>query len=126
MRKTFALRPEGKHPDRVLDAVRHDIRQYMKRERRKPLPEGSHFWDFDCRLGVDEGSAQALHPGELLRQIDALAQAGATQCFVVLLAKPAVRKWRPRPEEGSEAVGTDGALAVPPSEASSDDDRAAV
>ena len=34
MRKTYPLRPEGKHPDRVLDAVKHDIRKYQKRERR--------------------------------------------------------------------------------------------
>ena len=58
MRKTYPLRPEGKHPDRVLDAVKHDIRKYMKRERRDPLPEGADFWDFDCRFGA--GSCQAI------------------------------------------------------------------
>ncbi len=105
MRKTFALRPEGKNPDRVLDAVRHEIRQYMKRERRKPLPEGSHFWDFDCRFGADEASAQPLHPGELFKQIDALAQTGEAQCFVELLAKPLARKWQPLPEGASESSG---------------------
>ena len=47
MRKIFELRPEGKHPDRVLEAVKHEIRKYIKRERRRDLPEGAHFWDFD-------------------------------------------------------------------------------
>lgn len=96
MRKTYPLRVEGKHPDRVLDAVKHDIRKYQKRERRRELPEGAHFWDFDCRFGADKDSAQTVHPGELIARLDALAQGGAAQCYVELLAKPGVR--RPRPE----------------------------
>jgi hypothetical protein len=77
MRKTYPLRPEGKHPDRVLDAVKHDIRKYMKRERRRDLPEGAHFWDFDCRFGADQDSAQTVHPGRADRQLlDALAREG--------------------------------------------------
>ena len=53
MRKTYPLRPEGKHPERVLEAVKHDIRKYQKRERRRELPAGAHFWDFDCRFGAE-------------------------------------------------------------------------
>ena len=94
MRKTYPLRPEGKHPDRVLDAVKHDIRKYQKRERRRELPEGAHFWDFDCRFGADQASAQTVHPAELIGLLDALAKDGATQCYVELLAKPGVRQPR--------------------------------
>ena len=32
MRKTFPLQIEGRHPDRVLDAIRHDIRKALKRQ----------------------------------------------------------------------------------------------
>ena len=39
MRKTFPLHIEGKHPDRLLDATKHDIRKYLKRERSRALPE---------------------------------------------------------------------------------------
>lgn len=106
MRKTYPLRPEGKHPDRVLDAVKHDIRKYQKRERRRELPAGADFWDFDCRFGADKDSAQSVHPGELMNLLDALAKDGATQCYVELLAKPGVRKPRPagaEPEAASDA-----------------------
>ncbi len=105
MRKTYPLRPEGKHPDRVLDAVKHDIRKYQKRERRRELPAGAHFWDFDCRFGADQDSAQTVHPGELIGLLDTLAKEGAPQCYVELLAKPAVRQPRPpgaEPEAASE------------------------
>ena len=92
MRKTFALRPEGKHPDRVLDALKHELRKYMKRERRRDLPAGADFWDFDCKLGVDSGSAEVVHPSALIEQLDGLAQTGVSNAYVELLAKPGVRQ----------------------------------
>ena len=92
MRKTYPLRPEGKHPDRVLDAVKHDIRKYQKRQRRVALPEGVDFWDFDCRFGPSKDAAEVLHPGALMAALDALAQAGGAAAYVELLAKPGHRK----------------------------------
>jgi hypothetical protein len=53
VKKTFQLRPEGKHPDRVLDATKHEIRKYLKRERRRDLPEGVDFWDFRLQVWLD-------------------------------------------------------------------------
>ncbi len=94
MRKTYPLRPEGKHPDRVLEAVKHDIRKYIKRQRRVPLPAGVDFWDFDCRFGAAQDSAETLHPAALIAQLDELAKAGAASAYVELLAKPGVRQHR--------------------------------
>lgn len=102
MRKIYPLRPEGKHPDRVLEAVKHDIRKYMKRERRVPLPDGADFWDFDCRFGADKDSAQPLHVADLTAQLDTLAQSGAPTCYVELLAKPA--QWQRRPDTPAGAA----------------------
>jgi hypothetical protein len=107
MRKTYPLRPEGKHPDRVLDAVKHDIRKYIKRQRRVPLPDGVDFWDFDCRFGANKDSAAVLHPGALMEQLDAMAQTGATAAYVELLAKPGVRQRRPAPNVGTPAEATE-------------------
>jgi Family of unknown function (DUF6172) len=95
MRKTFPLRVEGKHPERVLEAVKHEIRKYIKRERRRDVPQGADFWDFDCQFGADEDTAAAMAPAALTAALDALALAGGEQCYVELLAKPAV--WERRP-----------------------------
>jgi len=62
MKKTFQLHVEGKHPERLLDAIKHEIRQYLKRERRKPLPAQMDFWDFDCRFGLSEEKWSMLAP----------------------------------------------------------------
>ena len=45
MKKTFALHAEGQHPDRRLEAIKHEIRKYLRRERGKALPEGADLWD---------------------------------------------------------------------------------
>lgn len=96
MKKTYQLRIEGKHPDRLLDASKHDIRKYIRRERRKALPAGADFWDFDTLLGGDEASAAVLPPAELIRAIDALVVSGATQFYVEIRSKPGKRTPRPK------------------------------
>jgi hypothetical protein len=92
MKKTFQLQIEGKNRDRVLEATKHEIRQYIKRERRKPLPEGVDFWDFDCKFGATADAAEVIHPAKLTELIDALATDGAASFYVELLAKPGHRQ----------------------------------
>ena len=110
MKKTFPLQIEGKHPDRVLDRVKHEVRKYIKRERARPLPEGVDFWDFDCQFGLSEDSAQPIHPANLIARIDQAAQEQATQVYVGLWAKHGVRTRRPASEP--EPTGDDA--AAPP------------
>jgi Family of unknown function (DUF6172) len=95
MRKTFQLTQEGRHPDRVLEAVKHEIRKYLKRERRRDLPEGVDFLDFDCRCGATKDTAQVVHLSALMASLDAVAREGATEAYVEVLAKPGVRRARP-------------------------------
>lgn len=94
MRKTFALTQEGRHRDRVLEAVKHEIRKYLRRERRRELPEGVDFLDFDCRFGATKEAAEVVHLSALIGQLDALAKEGGEQAYVEILARPVVR--RPR------------------------------
>lgn len=92
MKKTFQLRPEGKHPERVLEAIKHEIRKYLLRERRKPLPAGADYWDFDCKFGASPEAADVILIGSLTEHIDAAAaQEGATQFYLELLAKTGKR-----------------------------------
>lgn len=86
MKKTFSLAVEGKHPDRLLDAIKHELRKYLKRERKRTLPEGVDFWDFHCKLGAQEADAAVVHLSELIPGIDALVAQGAKQFYVEILA----------------------------------------
>ena len=96
MKKTYPLQVDGKHPDRVLDAVKHDIRKYFKRERSRVLPPGVRFWDFDCRVGQGPDAAQPLKPGQVVAAVDGLAKGGAGSVYVEILCKPGV--WVPAPQ----------------------------
>ena len=119
MKKTFALTAAGKHPDRVLDAVKHDIRKYLKRERRRPLPEGVDFLDFDCRFGLAADSAETVHLSALIGHVDSAARDGATSVYVEILAKPGHRTQRPRTDETlsveapSDETQPDAAMPTP-------------
>lgn len=104
MKKTFQLAIEGKNRDRVVDAVKHEIRKYLKRERRRPVPEGADYWDFDCRFGRTEAEAATTHLGNLMELINAAVADGAGSFYVELLAKPGVRKRRPAGEAAPEAL----------------------
>jgi len=86
MKKTFQLRPEGKNPDRVLDATKHEIRKYLKRERGRVLPKGVDYWDFNCKFGPSEAQAQPARVGELIGLIDALVRDGGSQFYMEILA----------------------------------------
>lgn len=95
MKKTFPLAVAGKNPERLLDATRHEIHKYLKRERRRALPEGVDFWDFDCRFGPDADAAAPAHVSELMGLIGAIAATGAPSFYVEILARHGVRPPRP-------------------------------
>lgn len=115
MKKTYPLRPEGKHPDRVLDALKHDIRKYFKRERSCPVPAGADFWDFDCKVGAAADSAETVRVGAVIEAVDALAQAGASAVYVEILSKHGVRvpaPAKPQAEQDAAPEGDDGSEAA--------------
>ena len=102
MKKTFVLRVEGKNRDRLLDASKHDIRKYVKRERAKSLPAGVDFWDFDCKIGVSEAAAESVHFAEIMGAIDALIKDRADQFYVEISSRHGHRTVRPQIPAGIE------------------------
>ena len=107
MRKTYQLNVEGKNRDRLLDASKHDIRKYVKRERGRVLPDGVDFWDFDCKFGSNEATAAVVHFATLMGLIDALALEGGEQFYVEVVTKHGRRTARPQSAENATADGGD-------------------
>ena len=70
MKKSFKLNDTKLAPARQVDAVKHEIKKYISRERRKTVPENTDFWDFDCRFGDDEATAQTINVSEINKSID--------------------------------------------------------
>ncbi len=95
MKKTFQLHVEGKNPDRLLEATKHEIRKYVKRQRRVALPEGVDFWDFDCKFGATEAAAVVVHFATLTTLIDEVVKAKGTAFYIEVLAKEGRRQAKP-------------------------------
>jgi len=100
MKKTFPLQVEGKNPDRILEAVKHEVRQYARREGRKTVPAGFDYWDFDCKVGLNAQDAEAATFAQVVPLIDAQAKTGAAACYVEVMSKPVIRARKPQGPEG--------------------------
>lgn len=87
MKKTFSLEHEKIKPARLVESAKHDVKKYLKRERRKTLPEGVDYWDFDCKFGLDEASATPVFTAEISKLIDGAVEAGNMQFYVEIIAK---------------------------------------
>jgi uncharacterized protein DUF6172 len=115
MKKTFLLQELGKENPRVVESIKNDVRKYVKRERRKTLPEGVDFWDFDCKVGADHIEPANKHLAELGAAIDAIALAGGTTVYVEILSKPGHRTKKPAAVSPDASV-TGEPLVAPPTE----------
>ncbi len=91
MKKLFALQDPRKADARVRDTIKHEVRKYVSRERKKRLPEGFDRWDFACRVGADAATAKRALLKDVSRAIDTVAATGVTHVFVELVAVAARR-----------------------------------
>ena len=99
MRKTFKLtHPKIKVP-RLVEAIKFEVKKYLKRERRKDLPPNVDFWDFDCRYGVDEASSEVIHVSAINKSISQAESEQLESFYLEILAKPGHRSKRPREEQ---------------------------
>lgn len=87
MKKTFPLESPDHAAPRVIESIKNHVRKYLKRERRKPLPEGADFWDFDCRVGRDQETPEVTHVKELIDRIDLAARDGWKSIYIEILAR---------------------------------------
>ena len=91
MKKNFTLHAAGKADARVVDSVKYEVRKYVKRERKKPVPPEFDMWDFSCRVGADQTSAGSMKLGEVSAAIDAVTSSGADSVYIEILAVPTRR-----------------------------------
>ena len=95
MKKNFPLQIEGKNADRVLEAVKHEIRKYFKRERNRVLPKEVDFWDFDCKVGSTADTAEVVKVSAVIEAVDAVAKQGTPSVYVEILSKHGIRVINP-------------------------------
>ena len=95
MKKTFRLTDPKLPLPRRVEAIKHEVRKYLQRERRKPLPPGVDFWDFDCRFGVDEASSETIHVADINQAISRAEARQLAAFYLEILARPGHRSHKP-------------------------------
>ena len=100
MKKTFKLdHPKIKVP-RLVDSVKHDIKKYLKKQRKKPLPTGANYWDFDCKFGQSEELAIEIPLSSLTKSIDELVDNNIMTIYVEITEKAIMSSGRSSAQEG--------------------------
>lgn len=91
MKKTFTLTNPKVRYARQIESVKNDLRKYLKRERRKKLPEGVDYWDFDCKYGETAETATSVHVAEIVTCVDQAEAQELMTFYIEILAKPGIR-----------------------------------
>ena len=91
MRKTFVLTHEKIKVARLIEAAKHDVKKYLKRERNKKLPEGADFWDFDCKYGPTQPLANSISVAQINKSLDEAEALQLDSFYLEILAKPGHR-----------------------------------
>ena len=98
MKKTFLLSHPKIKPARLVEAIRRDIKKYLKRENRKDLPDGADCWDFDCKFGPTEDKAEIILVSEISKCITEVEAEELNSFYLEILAKPSLKKKFTKPK----------------------------
>ena len=97
MKKTFKIKQERLNENRAVDAIKNELRKYIKREKKKDLPnKKTMYWDFDCKFGKSEEFALDCDFDHIIMELSNVVLAGWEECYIEIIAK-AVDK--PKKEE---------------------------
>jgi hypothetical protein len=99
MKKTFQLTHPKIKLARLVEAIKHDVKKYIKRERNKKLPEGVDFWDFDCKYGPTAEDANEIHLSEINKCIDNAENQQLESFYLEIMVKPGYRMKKVKPLE---------------------------
>ena len=91
MKKTFPLTSPRHEPPRVVAAIKNEVRKYLRRERKKPLPKDADYWAFECKVGLGSAEPETRRVGELIAAIDQAAVQNCEGVYIEILATPGHR-----------------------------------
>lgn len=102
MKKTFQINVANKNRDRQIEAIKNEVRKYIKREKSKKLPEGFNFWAFDCKFGKNEQEAEKIKFIDVTKSIDFAANENYDSFFIELISRADVKKIKEKKLEDEE------------------------
>ena len=88
MKKTFSFVVPNKKPERQCDSIKYEVKKYIARERRKKLPDGADYWDFDCKIGLYAEVAEDIHVSQINKEISKVFDSGNESFYLEVMVKP--------------------------------------
>ncbi|RLA77284.1 MAG: hypothetical protein DRG78_17655 [Epsilonproteobacteria bacterium] len=95
MKKVFKLKEDNKNADRLLDSIKHEIRKYIKREKRKTLPTDVDFWDLQCKFGKNDEEPQSIEFIDITKNIDEASEQNCESFYMEIIS---VKGYKPKVE----------------------------
>lgn len=86
MKKIFKLKNENKNPDRLLEAIKYEIKKYIKREKRKPIPEGIDFWYLKCKFGKNDEEPKDIELVDIPKCINEAAEENCDSFYMEIIS----------------------------------------
>ena len=86
MKKVFNLKEGNKNPARQLDAIKYEIRKYIKREKRKALPEDVDFWDLKCKFGKNMDEAKSIEFVDITKHINEASEENLDSFYIEIIS----------------------------------------
>ena len=99
MKKVFSLKEGNKNPARQLDAIKHEIRKYIKREKRKFLPDDVDFWDLKCKFGKNDEEPQVIEFVDITKYIDEASESNSDSFYMEIIS---TKGYKPKEEKEDE------------------------
>lgn len=94
MKKTFLLTDAKKDPQRVLESIKNNIRKYIKREKRKELPEDTNFWKINCKFGQSEENAVEIRFEDIMKNINTASEQKLESFYIELIAEASTMNFK--------------------------------
>jgi len=86
LKKIFKLREGDKNPDRIVEKIKHQLRKYLKREKKKKIEALNSFCDFECRFGIDEENSKKVSFNDVIQLLDKAREDDLRECYVEIVA----------------------------------------
>ncbi len=104
MKKTFQLIVANKKKDRQVEAIKNEVRKYIKRERSKKLPEGFNYWNFDCKFGKTQEEATEIRFVDITKSIDIASNEDLESFYLELVARADIKNPKEKNQENEEEI----------------------
>ncbi len=98
MKKTFSLIHPKIKAARLVEAAICNVRKYLKRERKRELPEGFDYWGFDCKFGPTAQEARVVEAADISKCMNAALEQQLESFYVEILARAVRRSKKAEPE----------------------------